>query len=255
MSKMATPGSGISLASILCELWSNDNASANDKKGVDECDVRLSILGNLPCDTPADFTSIFGSQTTKGLADRFVLGWTRDAYDYQPVEIKKQWIDVRPCSIPNWAFERKRDWALGHAGRRRLGEIALRVALITSVMNDDLELKEDCLEKALKFADWQERIRDVYKPGMAENKEAECFEAIVGLLHQHGTGVDIHWAKTINSKGYYRRFGSTLINRVKDSMVKEGIISIEYATEIDDHGRERETKRATGIVTLRGRIR
>jgi hypothetical protein len=255
MSKMATPGSGISLASILCELWSSDNASASDKRGVDECDVRLSILGNLPCDTPADFTSIFGSQTTKGLADRFVLGWTRDVYDFQPVDIKKQFIDVRPCTIPNWAFERKRDWALGHAGRRRLGEIALRVALITAVMNDDLELKEDCLEKALLFAEWQERIRDIYKPGMAENKEAECFEAIVWLLHQHGTGVDIHWAKTINSKGYYRRFGSTLINRVKDSMVKEGIISVEYATEIDDHGRERQTKRPTGIVTLKGRIR
>ena len=61
----------------------------------------------------------------------------------------------------------------------------------------------------------------------------------VGLLRQHGIGVDIHCAKTTNSKGYYRRFGSTLINRVKDSMLKEGIISVEFATEIDDRGRER----------------
>ena len=68
MSKMATPGSGIGLTAVCCDLWSDHEAGAADKHGTEMCNSRLSILGNLPCSTPSDFSKIFGTETTKGLA-------------------------------------------------------------------------------------------------------------------------------------------------------------------------------------------
>jgi len=37
-------------------------------------------------------------------------------------------------------------------------------------------------EAACRFGEWQERIRAVYRPGLAETKEAECFEAVYSAL-------------------------------------------------------------------------
>ena len=50
----------------------------------------------------------------------------------------------------------------------------------------------------------------------------------------------------INSKGWYRRFGPALCSRVRDALVKEGVLSYE---------KDKETKKPTGFVTLRGRIK
>lgn len=248
MSKCNIQGS--SLAPLLCALWSDNVGGASDKRGVEECDAQLSILGNLACKDGTDFASVFGSQTTKGLADRFVIG-AGAPMKFMPTQITKDLIDLKPCCVPSWAFEAKEEWQGDIRERRRLGEIALRVALITSALNGDPEVTQRAMKKALLFCEWQERLRQVYRPGIAENKEAECFEAVIAALNEKGIGVPIPWSRTMNAKSYYRKYSPTLLNRVKKALKDEGIITIEM--EEDEKGRP--TKKPTGNVILRGKVK
>ncbi len=55
LDKCAIPNS--TLPKVLCKLWGKNRAGVSDKKGVDECDGKLCILGNIPAeDTVADLT-------------------------------------------------------------------------------------------------------------------------------------------------------------------------------------------------------
>lgn len=244
---------GSSLAPVMCDLWSEDIAGAADKKGVEECDAKLSILGCLACEDNIEFSAAFGSTTTKGLSDRFVIG-IAPPLKYEPVKITEDIVEIKPCHVPAWCYEQKHTWVGGAKERRRLGEIGLRVALITSVLNGDPEVTPECMKAALRFCDWQIAVREKYKPGIAENKDAECMEAIVSVLHdhaaKHGLSERIHWARTMNGKSYYRRFGAIIMNRVKKALIAEGIIVEVY--EEDDDGKK---KKASPYVRLAGKIK
>jgi hypothetical protein len=253
-----------SLTPLLCKLWSSNVAAASDKRAVEEGKAVVSLLGNLAVEDPSEFAKVMGAETTRGLSDRFVYG-LGPMVDFYPASIKPQVIQVKPCLVPAWCYPELHKWVAGDRGKRRVGEIALRVALIQSAVNGGTEVKRESLECALHFADWQVAIRKIYRAGMAENKEAECFEAIASGLqqtldNQRKTGKipkggessdDLCWAQIMNSKSLYRKYGSSMINRVKMSMVNEGIITTIYET---DEGGKR-TKKPTPFVRLRGPIR
>jgi len=124
----------------------------------------------------------------------------------------------------------------------------LRIALVTAAANGDREITKECFVAALRFMEWQQRLRAVYRPGLAETKEAECYEAVYTALHEryirqqaenfvHKKAKDyiidmdeseqwklLHFTEVVNSKSYYRRFAG-LIDRVKKSMVDNGMIA------------------------------
>jgi hypothetical protein len=66
---------GSSLPATLCSLWSQDEAGAADKTGEHVALVRLNLLGALKAEDAEDFAEAFGSQTTAGLYDRFIVSF------------------------------------------------------------------------------------------------------------------------------------------------------------------------------------
>ena len=40
------------------------------------------------------------------------------------------------------------------------------------------------MEAAFRFCEWQERLRQVFRPGLAETKDAEAFEAVWSALKE-----------------------------------------------------------------------
>jgi len=156
-------------------------------------------------------------------------------------------------------------WIDGDRSKCRVGEILLRVAHIQSSVNGDPEITRESFACTRKFADWQMAIRRVYRTGLAENTDGRAFEDIANALQaqsdkQQKTGKfpkgaedvgDLRWAQIMNSKSLYRKHGSPLINRIKQSMAHEGRITIIYET--DDEGKP--TKISTPFVRMRCRIR
>jgi len=260
LGKCAVPNA--TLAPMICKLWSRDRAGAADKKGVDACSGRLSILGNIPVEDPADFSRAFGSSTTYGMYSRFLY-----AYDTQPVKyrpfIGHAHVFDGPMSVrvPAWCWDAKDMWEGDDPNRRRMGEQALRVALVTAATNGDKEITAMGMAAAFRFAEWQLRLRAVFKPGLAETKEAEAFEACyAALFEQHqkqqasGTwpkGADKighaeeAWPKFLNftdvmkRKSYYRKYAG-LVTRVRRQMEEEGIIKKMSELTTDDDGKPKK---------------
>jgi hypothetical protein len=263
------------LTPVLCTLWSKDHAKAADKKSTDECWGVVSLLGNLAVEDAGDFAKVMGAETTRGLYDRMLFG-IGPVVDYYPCRVKRHQIDVKPCLVPGWCFTKMHEWINEDRSKRRLGEIGLRVALIQSSINGDAEVNQESFACAFKLMEWQYAIRMAYRAGKAESKEAEAFEAVAGALQAqldkqlksgkapagaiHDSAMEehipdyqcrqLHWSKVMNAKSLYRKHGSPLLNRLKQSMVHENIIALVYDRD-EDGELERDP---SPFVTLRGRI-
>jgi hypothetical protein len=248
-----------------------------DKKGMQTCYAKLSILGNIACKDPSEFAKLFGSNTVSGMADRFLFGFSTTFVKYRPPKVRCEIFDnLKPVRIPEWIWDAKDEWAEQNPeGRRRLTEHALRIALVTAAVNGDREITKGGFEAALRFMEWQERIREIYRPGLAETKEAEAYESVYSALweqrkKQIGEGISprgadeiikdrqeqcrlLHFVQVVNAKSYYRKYAG-LIDRVRKSMAENGVIEEIREYETDDHGHEKKGKK-TPFVTLRGRIR
>jgi Bifunctional DNA primase/polymerase, N-terminal len=270
LSKCQVPNSN--LAQVICKLWSKDKGGVADKKGVDRCIGKLCMVGNLPADDGADFSKVFGSSTVTGMYDRFLFGYDTTAVKYRSLDIKTQFFtDEMIVRIPAWVWDAKDRWGGDNMGRRRLTEHALRVALVTAAVNGDREITAGCLAAAFRFVEWQERLRAKFRPGLAETKEAECLEAVYhALLEQHqkqkaaGTfpkGADLigrggeslwrflNYTDVVKSRNLYRKYGS-MVTRIKNIMVEDGILERIKEIETNEKGEESEGK-GTPFYVLR----
>jgi hypothetical protein len=271
---------GSSLPQLFNTLWNYDKAGAADKKGVEQCFARLSVLGNLTVDDPADFAKIFGASSISGMVDRHIFGYCDKRVKFRPFLIKQAFLQPNGVVFPNWVWDAKDEW-LGEVDERsRLTEHMLRVALVQSCCNGDHEITKESLEAAMRFAEWQERLRGTFQAGLAENPDAICYSAIHRALEDQydkqqenkvpPKGADkfgvekfaqlklLHFPGIMRSKSYYRRFGSLMINRVKMSMINEGLlreVKEETVEELPDGRTKTRPGKKSNFVCLLSRAK
>ncbi len=262
---------GSNLPAMLCSLWNKDKVGGSVKKGRQVVYGKLSMLGGLAINDAADFSRVFGAHSVKGLYDRFIFGYSEKHLKFRPTNIEPECFDPKPVHFPQWVWDAKDEWIGDDLGRGRLSEHALRIALITAACNGDAEVTKPCLEAAFRFCEWQERLRQVFRPGLAETKDAEAFEAVWSALKEQynkqketrevppkaaSLALDmgqehrwklIHFTDVLNSKSYYRRY-SRFISQVRKTMLEEGFIHEVREDEEDERGKVKKGK--TPFVVL-----
>ena len=267
---------GSSLPAMLCSLWNKDKAGGSVKKGRQVVYGKLSMLGGLALNDAADFSRVFGAHSVKGLYDRFIFGYSEKHIKYRPTRTAPESLDLKPVHFPAWVWDAKDEWIGDDLARGRLSEHALRIALITAACNGDAEISKPCLEAAFRFCEWQERLRQVFKPGLAETKDAEAFEAVWSALKEqynkqkktgeaHPKAVTlaldmeqvhrwklIHFTDVLNSKSYYRRY-SRFISQVRKTLIEEGFIREIREDEEDERGKAKKGK--TPFVVLEKNVK
>jgi hypothetical protein len=233
---------GSSLPSTLCSLWSQDEAGAADKTGEHVALVRLNILGALKADDAEDFAECFGKETTTGLYDRFIFGLAPKGWKYKKWEREPVSRMPKGCSIPDYCYQMVDEWRdVDTVARGRLGEVALRVAYITSAANHDSEVTRESMTAALEFVTWQEFIRTGYKAGLGDSVDAQCTNAILSVLDKLEPGVWVQWRTLASKKNWYRKFSARTLSSTRDAMVKSGL-TIEETIE-DEDGKPKRTGR------------
>jgi hypothetical protein len=264
---------GSNLPSMLCTLWDKDKTGGSVKKGRQVVYGKLSILGGLAINDISDFARVFGSHTVRGLYDRFIFGYSTSQVRYRPSRTIAENFDLKPLHFPDWVWEVKDQWIGDDLSRGRLSQHALRIALITAACNGDTEITAPCLEAAFRFCEWQQRLRQVFKPGLAETKDAEAFEAAWTALKEQFKSQKkssqvhpkaelltlemnqaerwklIHFTDVMNSKSYYRTY-SSMIGRVRKTLVEEGFIGEVREVEEDGKGGTKKSKAKTPFVIL-----
>jgi hypothetical protein len=255
MSKINIQGS--SLAPALCTLYYKDEVGGAVKGKALSAFVRLSILGGLKASDPMEFREMFGSETAAGLFDRFIFApgpsrWLwNDEWQLPACEVDEEFGCVDPGPRKGWpvkvtkdVFERVKAWRAERPDldRGRRGELAMRVAAISVSMNEERTVSPACLEAALRFAEWQERVKTVYSPGEARNPDAVLTAEMLAAFEEAHKLNPNSWQRfrdMSRDHSWNRKFGP-VTTRVRDSLVRDGFLEEEMGE--DDKGNERRMR-------------
>ena len=185
LTKMAIQNS--SFPSILTRAFNYDQFEVIMAKGKRvQFHASLSILGGV---VDEKFGDLFGAASTLGLFDRCLIGACPSGFvlSYAPFEDPN--VAVSPASIfidPDVWVE-KELWTRNHpAITPRCAELAIRVASICASFDRRSSLCAADLGPAFALAEYQSRIRQVYKPNPGENLGGRVAEKILSYLQSYG---------------------------------------------------------------------
>lgn len=216
---------------ILSQLHGKNSVGGSTKDFGVLLNVKFSIVGAIPIKDKYEFKEAFGKDTTKGLIRRFIFGVSEEPFDWRPWHTIP---DVIPqgkiIDIPLWAHDQRIEWMNSKPARHEMGELMLRVAMITSYVNGDDSITQEAVNKAIKFMEWQELICEIYMPGTAENKDAEVEETILRALVKVGIGELVRW-RDLYRTCHLDRKGVVMANRVRENMKRNGVIGWNDATK------------------------
>jgi hypothetical protein len=154
----------------------------------------------------------------------------------------------------------KKAWvSVDRVNRERLGELALRVAVITTAGQGERDktdwkapVTEDCMRAALEFMEWQEAIRERYKPSEADTpggKLAELAELIadtfIRVRDDAGNYVWASWRALYRKHNWQRKDGKAMQVQ-RDALVEAGILEAEWEAVRDKEGKETGQRKKTG---------
>ena len=242
------------LPNALNQMFYKDVFETAAKGGFWVCDAKLSILGCLTCANPDEFADIYGVDTATGLYGRTIFGIVPSGWDFQfstwepPTEPDGSpiWRRSKTCTVTAEAFRMADEWAKEDlTARAELKELALRVALITSSLNHDNAVTDLAMQCALRFMEWQQRIRVKYRPSEMDTPSGKCQQAIVRALERYEDWVP--WRDLCRTHSLYKNkaWDATILNRVKRAMIFEGMLHEEVGAENSEGKREK-----TGRVSL-----
>jgi len=116
------------------------------------------------------------------------------------------------------------DWNPAGGGSR-IKQNCIEVALITTMINREETVTEECMECAIGVMEWQIELRKVFQPGEALNDEARCRVAVLSAMEVAGAK-DTY--VNIKRMAHDRKWG----NRFGDRIVKNAITNLEDMCEI-----------------------
>lgn len=240
LSKMRIKGSD--LGDWICKLWDRCTIGASDKKGMIIGRVRLSILAGLPIQTEEDFREEMADEVSRGLFTRVNLvpplkpGWTMDKSWTPYIEpvaspTSPHMSDEIVAMVTKWQAERDEEGP----SRNRAGENAIRIAFITAGMNQDKEVSRECMQAALNYMTWQEKVKARYGFSSAKTPSALITEAIILEAEQHvdetGYPQMFNFAKVAKNKRWYK-WGS-LVSQAKAALVNDGVLVEDWYLDED----------------------
>ncbi len=206
------------LFTVLCSLYNLDEAGYADKKTKDFIRVRLSILGCLKVADENEFPEVFTQATSSGFYDRMLFGVAGKRVVWKPWNPGVyQHVEFSQPEIHEWVFKALGE-CFGSKGNRFL-ENALRVAYISAAINGDKEIGLECTLRVLKFMEWQERIRGVFRPAKGANEHQECVDTVIQAFRE-APGRAANWSKLARKKRWDRKFPRSLasVKRLLEDM-------------------------------------
>jgi len=260
MNKMDIKGS--SLSNKLNTLFGADVVEHRVKGKPHVAYAQLSLLGALTIKDPAAFTEIWGKNTVTGLWDRFIFAIAPKGWEWDDQWEEQEYVvpEVRePATVrmTQEALDMKKAWvSVDRVNRERLGELALRIAVITTAAQGERDKRdwkapvtEDCMRAALEFMEWQEAVRERYKPSEADTpggKLAELIaETFMRIRDDAGNYAWASWRAVYRKHNWHRKDGKSMQVQ-RDALVEAGVLQAEWEDVLDKDGKETGKREKTG---------
>ena len=89
------------LAPRFCDLWDDPEFIYPTKDYNISVNCRVSWVGGVPCtaENPARFTELFGAETSHGLYDRMILGYSEVKFNYRAWKPKTRAVDYDDYAV------------------------------------------------------------------------------------------------------------------------------------------------------------
>jgi hypothetical protein len=185
----------------------------------------LGILGGIVQDK---FDECFGSATTAGLHDRFILGICPQpfSFDYRPFDGNAECLPAAvPVSVEPQVWEQKTEWLKLVPGMTgRIAENALRVASICASFDGRKLLRIQDLQPAIEFAKYQIRAQELLQPNPGENPDARCAFAILRKIEELARNGEWVRKREISRLIHADRFGPSVFLRAGNNLLFNGEI-------------------------------
>ena len=151
---------------------------------------RFSLLGGI---VEEKFDQCFGENTTGGLYDRFIFGHYKGTKEHLYRLPDETAEDLTPVAVTfgDDVLEASESWITEEHMNPRVRELALRVAVICASFDGRSVLRSKDLGPAHAFAQYQERVRQMYAPNCGENPIAHIAIKVRRFLEKH-------WGKAVS---------------------------------------------------------
>lgn len=203
-------------------------------------------------------SSPIARETARGLLSRIILGHSAVKFNYRHWEPPAQEKHV-PSEGDDYDFaglveapavnrtsaeaQRMYDaWETAADDSGRLKYNLMKVALLAASANRDDEVTPECMAAAIRFMEWQARLREVFKPSVAlETAEAKFAErAMAAFVRKGGREHAINWKRVANDLKWSDRFGDRVVASGIEAMFRTGRIIPEVVEGKD--GRKTKSK-------------
>jgi hypothetical protein len=247
-----------SLGATLCELWDENEYAPADRNGEQPCNCRLSWIGGLPIkrEHPEEFGEYFGRESGRGLLSRTILGFSDAKFNYKQWKVPDVWGHSEDDMLDELGFQHPQEVQLtaeciqmleewepmdeDEAGRFKYN--GTKVALLSASANGDKVVSRECMQAALEFAKWQERLREVFTVGVAaENSlEAQFTESLIIALKQKGADTKfVSWRRLAHDRKWEIRFGPRVVNTTVENLIQSGTLEPHKTVEEGEDGKKR----------------
>lgn len=296
------------LFQTLQTLFDSNRKVFADKAGCQTVNCRLSFIGGLPVSgkNPEKFAEFFGRESSHGMLDRIILGYSGVKFNYRRWEWnsigaidrrapsrRETVIDMRAvraellgydeydspttgdelldvlridankqaperftsalseeelaaAEIDPWqhspsvcgvtpeaqALYESWDHPTDQSGRAKY--YLMKIALLAAHANGESKVTREGMEAAMKFMEWQMKLRGVFKPGVAENVvSARAAERILDTLQRVEVEPALRrkyvtadgyvkWRRVSHDHKWAKTFGPDVVYRVMESLINCG---------------------------------
>lgn len=269
------------LASRMCDFWDcSEYDKPTGKNGeVTHVDCRISWLGGLPAsvEQPEKFGELFGGETNFGLYPRFIYGYSGVKFNYRdweapmqkavrdsPLETEDEAAEylahfsnngmtvVR--GISEEAMNLYDAWEPGGDHEGRLKYNAKKIAVLKACFNGECVVSASRVQQAITFMEWQIKIRETFKPGVAKetNREAWFTEHLIPALERAGACKQfVSWRRISLRNHWDEKIDAGVQIRTVENLVKLGRLIEEPEDEEERNKRRSRRQRKFPHVMLR----
>jgi hypothetical protein len=139
-----------------------------------------------------------------------------------------------------------------NGGGSRIKQNCMKVVLITTMMNHEEVVTEGCIRCAIRFMEWQIKIRSVFQPGEAVNDAARCRTVILQAMERKGAREKfINVKRPAHDRKWGDRFGDWLVKSVIQNLAEMGEIVPEVEEIFDKKGDVLKEEKSKTMFKLR----
>jgi len=267
------------LASRLCDFWDDSEYTKLVGKDQVHVDCRLSWLGGLPAslDKPDKFSEYFGGETNFGLYPRFIFGYSGTKFNFRDWEPPVH--SGSPSSatltteddaaeylasfdnndttvvhrISPEAMKLWEEWAPGGNpdDEGRIKYNGKKIAILKACFNCEHEVSPKRMKQSIMFMQWQVRIRQIFKPGVAKeiNREAWFTEHLIPALERAGAYERfVSWRRISLRNHWDEKIDAGVQIRTVENLVKLGRLIEEPEDEDEKKIRGRRDRKFPHVM-------